>query len=71
MLSVTFDQDIENRLEALGATDQGSKVALVKDRLRAALQDDLDDLRIARERLQNPGRRWTQEELERGLDLEG
>jgi hypothetical protein len=71
MLSVTFDQDIENRLEALGATDQGSKVALVQDRLRAALQEDLDDLRVARERLRNPGRRWTQEELERGLDLEG
>lgn len=37
MLSVTFDRDIENRLEALGATDQGSKIALVQDRLRAAL----------------------------------
>ncbi|HEX9730778.1 MAG TPA: hypothetical protein VGG06_02200 [Thermoanaerobaculia bacterium] len=68
MLSVTFDQDIENRLEALGATDKDSKVALVQDRLRAALQEGLDDLRIARQRRRNPGRRWTQEELERGLE---
>jgi len=51
--------------------DQRGKVALGQDRLPGALQEDLDDLRIARERLRNPGRRWAQEELERGLDLEG
>lgn len=37
-------------------------------RLLEALDDELQDLRLAKERLKEPARRWTQEELEKGLD---
>ena len=37
--------------------------------LRATLLEDQEDIRIAEERLKNPGKRWSQDELEQDLDL--
>ena len=71
MISVEIDREIEERLEALGATTDSSKAGLARERLIAALEEDLQDLRLAKRRLEEPARRWTQEELEQGLDLEG
>ena len=71
MITVQLDRDIEERLEALGAKSDSSKAAMVRDRLLGALEDELQDLRLAERRLKEPARRWTQEELEQGLDLEG
>lgn len=70
MLAIPLDAEIEHSLEALGATTASSKQQLARERLLAALQEDLEDLRTAQERLAQPARRWTQEELERELDLE-
>jgi len=39
MLSITIDQDIEERLEALGATTKTSKVALALEKLRQVLAE--------------------------------
>ena len=70
MITVQFDRDIEERLEALGARSDSSKAVMARERLLDALEEELSDLRLAEERLRTPGRRWTQEELELGLDLE-
>ncbi len=67
---VEIDREIEERLEALGATTDSSKSVLARERLLDALEEDLQDLRTARQRLRKPARRWTQKELEQGLDLE-
>lgn len=71
MITVELDRDIEERLEALGARSDSSKAVMVRERLLDALEDELRDLRLAEKRLKEPARRWTQEELEKGLDLEG
>ncbi len=44
---------------------------MVRERLLDALDDELGGLRLAEERVKEPVRRWTQEELEQGLDLDG
>ncbi len=70
MLPMPIEPAIERRLEALGAKTDHSKTALLRKTLHQALED-LEDLRIAEQRLEHPERRWTQEELEQGLDLAG
>lgn len=70
MLEIPLDAEIEESLEALGAMTERSKLQLARERLLAALHEDLEDLRTAQDRLSNPARRWSQEELEQGLDLE-
>ncbi len=71
MITLQLDRDIEERLEALGASSDSSKADMVRERLLDALDDELRDLRLAQERLREPARRWKQEELEQGLDLDG
>lgn len=70
MLALPIDPELEKRLEALGAHSDSTKATLARDRLIEALDEDLQDLRLAKERLAQPARRWTQEELEQGVDLE-
>jgi len=71
MVSVEIDPEIDRRLEALGATTDKSKVELVRTRLLEALDEDLADVQLAIARLENPGRRWSQDELEQELGLDG
>lgn len=71
MITVTIERDIEEKLEALGATSEHSKVAMARERLLDALDEELEDLDLAKRRLKSPAKRWTQEQLEEGLDLEG
>ena len=71
MLSVTFDQDIESQLETLGAKSESSKIALIREAVLEALTTSMEDIEIARARLETPARRWTQLELEQDADLEG
>ena len=68
---VQLDRDIEERLEALGATSEKSKAAMARERLLEALEEELQDLRLAERRMKEPAKRWTQKELERGVDLDG
>jgi RHH-type rel operon transcriptional repressor/antitoxin RelB len=71
MVSVEIDPEINRRLEALGATTDKSKAELVRARLLEALDEDLADVQLAVARLENPGRRWSQDELEQELGLDG
>ncbi len=67
MSSIEFSQEIENRLNHLVKVTGRSKA----DYHQAILQyiEDLEDTYLALERLQNPGRRWTMEEIRKGKDL--
>jgi len=71
MVSVEIDPEINRRLEALGATTDKSKAELVRTRLLEALDEDLADVQLAVARIENPGRRWSQGELEQELGLDG
>ena len=66
MITLPLDRDIEEPLEALGASSDQSKAETAQQRLRDALEDELRDLRLAEERLREPAKRWTLEELEQG-----
>ncbi|KAF3886622.1 MULTISPECIES: type II toxin-antitoxin system RelB family antitoxin [Nostocales] len=67
MSSTNFLQEIENRIDNLVKVTGRSKA----DYHQAILQyiEDLEDTHLAFERLQNPGRRWTMEEIRKGKDL--
>ena len=69
MLAIRLPTDIENRLRALAEKTGRTKTFYVREAILRHL-DDLEDTYLAIERLDNPEKRWTQDELERGLDLE-
>lgn len=69
MISIDLEPEDETKLDAL-ATEEGKSTS---EWVRAAildLLDDIEDRRIAEERLRNPGRRYTHEEIEREFGLE-
>ncbi|MEM8964766.1 MAG: CopG family transcriptional regulator [Acidobacteriota bacterium] len=69
-MTMNLDPEIEHRLERLGATSPESKAALVRHALLRALED-LEDLQLAESALAEPGRRYTLDEVERELGLDG
>ena len=69
MLSVSIDQETERRLEALGARTEAAKADLLRQAIANALED-LEDVRLAEERLARPEQRYTLEEVERDLALD-
>ena len=68
MLAVRLPEDIENRLSELAKKTGRTKTFYVREAILEHL-DELEDKYLAMYRLENPGRRWTLDELERGLDL--
>ncbi|HEX5720458.1 MAG TPA: ribbon-helix-helix protein, CopG family [Thermoanaerobaculia bacterium] len=70
MLAIHIDPETERRLAALAARTGRSPDDHVRDAIRTHLED-LEDLELAKERLQNPAKRWTLEEVERKLGLDG
>lgn len=69
MLSIKLPSDLENRLNHLAAVTHRPKSYY----LRAALQEYLEaheDTFIALARLEQPGKRWTLDELEQDADVE-
>jgi RHH-type rel operon transcriptional repressor/antitoxin RelB len=69
MLAVRIPEKIETRLEKLAALTGRPKSFYVREALTAHL-DEIEDTYTALYRLEHPAKRWTLEELERGLDLE-
>jgi RHH-type transcriptional regulator, rel operon repressor / antitoxin RelB len=64
MLSIELPADLENRLEALA------------DKLWATeairrLLEDAEDVEVAAQRIRDPAKRWSLEDLELARDLEG
>jgi RHH-type rel operon transcriptional repressor/antitoxin RelB len=66
MLSIRLDPEIDKRLEDLAARTGRTKSFYVRE----AILEDMEDRYLAIERLENPGQRWTLEEVEQELDLE-
>ncbi len=69
MLAIRLPTDIENRLRALAEKTGRTKTFYAREAILRHL-DDLEDTYLAIERLDNPEKRWKQNESEHGLDLE-
>lgn len=69
MLSLRLPAEIEDRLSNLAQTTGRTKTYYVKEAILRYL-DEMEDVYIALDRLEKPGKRWTQEEVEQQLGLE-
>ena len=71
-MAVTLDlsADLERRLRDVARALWQSEAELTREAV-IRLLEDIEDGQLAAERLANPGRRWTLEELKRGADLAG
>jgi RHH-type rel operon transcriptional repressor/antitoxin RelB len=69
MLSIRLDPDTERRLEAVAARTGRSTDDHVRDAILEHIED-IEDFEIAKERLENPAKRWTLEEAEREFGLD-
>ena len=69
MLAIRLPKDIEDRLDHLAKQTSRTKTFYAREAIVEHL-DDLEDIYLATERLKEPAKRWTQDELEQGLDLD-
>jgi RHH-type transcriptional regulator, rel operon repressor / antitoxin RelB len=69
MLAARIPDALESRLNKLAKLTGRPKSFYVRQALTAHL-DEIEDTYTAIYRLENPARRWTLDELERGLDRE-
>ena len=70
MLSVRLGPEIEGRLSDLAAKTGRTKTYYVREAIIRFLED-MEDRYIAIERLENPAKLWSLEELEKDLGLGG
>lgn len=68
MIAVRLPSEINLRLEALAKRTGRSKTFYVCEAILRQLED-MEDTYVAIERLENPGRRWSMDEIEQGADL--
>ncbi len=69
MLAIRLPEDIENRLKALAEKTGRTKTFYAKEAILEHLAN-MEDKYLALNRLENPGKRWSQDELEQELDLD-
>ncbi len=69
MLAIRLPEEIEKRLAKLAAKTGRSKTFYAREAIMQHL-DELEDTYLAQERLNDPAKRWTQEELEQDRDLD-
>ena len=70
MLAIRISHDIENRLQQLALRTGRTKTYYSREALLRFIED-MEDEYLALSRLEAPTKRWTLEELEEGIDLEG
>lgn len=70
MLAVRIPETVERRLDKLAKLTGRPKSFYVRQALTAHL-DEIEDTYTALYRLENPARRWTLDELEKGVDQQG
>lgn len=69
MLAIRLPNDIEARLASLAAKTGRTKTFYAKEAILKHL-DDIEEKYLAINRLENPGQRWTLDDMEQELDLE-
>ena len=69
MLAIRLPEEIESRLAALAARTGRTKTFYAREAILEYI-DDMEDKYIAISRLENPGKRWTLDELAQDLDLD-
>lgn len=69
MLAVRLSSIVEKRLDNLAKKTGRTKTYYVREAILTHLEE-LEDKYLALSRLKKPARRWTQDELEKDLDLE-
>ncbi len=69
MLAIRLPEEIEKRLTDLANKTGRTKTFYAKEAILQHL-DEIEDKYLAIDRLENPGKRWTLDELEQGLDLD-
>ena len=69
MLAIRLPEEIEARLTALAAKTGRTKTFYAKEAILEYM-DDMEDKYLAINRIENPGKRWTLDELEQDLGLD-
>ena len=69
MLAIRLPEDIEKRLAELASKTGRTKTFYAKEAIMEHL-DEIEDKYLAINRLENPSKRWTLDELEQDLDLD-
>lgn len=70
MIAVRLSTEIETRIAELASRTGRTKSFYIKEAIMEHL-DEMEDKYLALDRLENPGKRWTLEEMEQGIDMEG
>lgn len=69
MLAIRLPEEIEARLAELAARTGRTKTFYAKEAILEHI-DEIEDKYLAIHRLENPGKRWTLDEMEQDLDLD-
>ncbi len=69
MLAIRLPSEIEARLEKLAKLTGRTKTYYAREAILDYLEE-LEDTYLAEERMKSPAKRWTQKELEQGIDLD-
>ncbi len=69
MLAIRLPEEIEARLAALAAKTGRTKTFYAKEAILEHM-DDMEEKYLAIDRLENPGKRWTLDEMEQDIDLD-
>ena len=70
MLSLRLPAQIENRLDQLAQTTGRTKTFYAKEAILRYL-DEMEDVYYALDRQETPKKRWSLDDLENDIDLEG
>ena len=69
MLAIRLPKEIEARLTDLAARTGRTKTFYAKEAILEHI-DEIENKYLATHRLENPGKRWTLDEMEQDLDLD-
>ena len=70
MLAVRLPIEVEKRLDILAKKTGRTKTYYVREAVIDHLEN-LEDIYLSLERLEKPGKRWSLEDLEKEIDLDG
>lgn len=68
-ITVRLGESVEKRLDELAKLTGRTKTYYIRQALEEKL-DEMEDLYMAEQRIEEPQRRWSLDEIERGDDLE-